>query len=292
MVTFYRRLPRFDYIAPKSIDEALSFLERNKGKAKVIAGGTDVIPKLKRREFEAPEFIVDLKGIPDLDYIHYDNNILRIGALTTIHTVEMSPVIRENFSVLSRAAENIASAQIRNRGTIVGNICNAAPSADMAPALLTLGAKMKLIGEKNEKTVPIEDFFTGPGKTILDNGEIVQEVQVPGMPENSRALYIKLGPRHSMDLAVVGVAVFLIMDGDTCQDIKIGLGAVSPTPMRSMKAENTLRGQKLSDEIIEKASQIASEESRPIDDQRASAEYRRDMVKVLTRRAINMLSAG
>jgi CO/xanthine dehydrogenase FAD-binding subunit len=292
MVTFYRRLPKFDYISPHSMNEAFSLLTTHKGKTKIIAGGTDVIPKLKRREQKTPEYILDLKGIPNLDYIRYNNDVLTIGALTTIHAVETSATIRENFDILLQAAGSMASAQIRNRGTIVGNICNAAPSADMAPALLTLGAKLKLIGEKGEKIVPIEDFFTGPGQTVLSDGEIVQEIQVPKMPDKSRALYIKLEPRHSMDLAVVGVAVLVILNGDTCQDIKIGLGAVSPTPMRAKKAENTLKGQKLNTGIIEKASQTASEESQPIDDQRASAEYRRDMVKVLTMRAINMLRAG
>ena len=292
MVTFYRRLPGFDYISPQSISEALSLLNTHKGVIKIFAGGTDIIPKLKRREQKAPEFLLDMKGIPDLDYIHFNDNMLTIGALTTIHAVETSSIIREHFNVLLQAAGSMASAQIRNRGTIVGNICNAAPSADMAPSLLTLETKVKVMSAKGEKIVRLEDFFTGPGKTVLNEGEIVQEIQVPAMPENSRALYIKLGPRHSMDLAVVGVAVFLIMDGDTCRDIKIGLGAVSPTPLRAIKAESILKGQKLNDEIIEKAAQTASEESQPIDDQRASAEYRRDMVKVLTMRAINTLRAG
>lgn len=274
------------------MSEVLSFLNTHKGKTRIIAGGTDVIPKLKRREHKTPEYIVDLKGIADLDYIYYNNDVLTIGALTTIHAVETSPIIRDHFSVLLQAAASMASPQVRNRGTIVGNICNAAPSADMAPALLTLEAKVKLVSEKGGKIVPLEDFFSGPGKTTLDDGEIVQEIQVPKMPEGSRALYIKLGPRHSMDLAVVGVAVLIILNDAICRDIKIGLGAVSPTPMRAVKAENVLRGQKLNDAIIEKASQIASEESQPIDDQRASAEYRRDMVKVLTTRAITTLRAG
>jgi CO/xanthine dehydrogenase FAD-binding subunit len=292
MITFYRRLPGFDYISPHSMSEAFSFLNMHKGVTKVFAGGTDIIPKLKRREQKTPEYLLDLKGIPNLNYIHFNNNVLTIGALTTVHAVETSSIIHEHFSVLRQAAESMASAQIRNRGTIVGNICNAAPSADMAPSLLTLDTKVKVTGEKGEKIVPLEKFFTGPGKTVLKDGEIVQEIQVPAMPENSRALYIKLGPRHSMDLAVVGVAVFLIMNGNTCREIKIALGAVSPTPVRAIKAEAILKGQKLNDEIIEKAAQTALEESQPIDDQRASAEYRQDMVKVLTMRAINMLRAG
>ncbi|MCX6011075.1 MAG: FAD binding domain-containing protein [Chloroflexi bacterium] len=146
MVTFYRRLPEFQYRAPKTIDEALSLLSQYKEKARLIAGGTDVIPQLKRREGKAPQYIIDLKAIPNLDYINYDaDNGLSIGALATIKAVTESPIIRDKFGVLCQAAESMASPQVRNRGTIAGNICNAVPSADTAPALLTLNAKLKLV---------------------------------------------------------------------------------------------------------------------------------------------------
>ena len=288
MVTFYRRLPKFNYLAPKTMDEALSLLSQHKGKAKVIAGGTDLVPKMKRREIKASEYIIDLKCIPNLNYIRYDESSgLTLGALTTIHAVEASPIIQEKFSVLFQAAESIGSTQVRNRGTIAGNICNAVPSADTAPALLTTQAKLKLISQKGERTVNIEDFFTGPNETVLSDGEILQEIQVPNLPPNSKGRYLKLAPRRSMDLAIVGVAVVVVPEDGICKDIRIALGAVAPTPIRVKKAEDTLKGQGFNDEVIERAAQIAAEESHPIDDHRASAEYRRDMVKVLTRRAIN-----
>jgi len=288
MVTFYRRLPKFDYLAPKTMDEALSLLSQHKGKAKVIAGGTDLVPKMKRREIKASEYIIDLKCIPNLNYIRYDESSgLTLGALTTIHAVEASPIIQEKFSVLFQAAESIGSTQVRNRGTIAGNICNAVPSADTAPALLTTQAKLKLVSQKGERTVNIEDFFTGPNETVLSDGEILQEIQVPNLPPNSKGRYLKLAPRRSMDLAIVGVAVVVVPEDGICKDIRIALGAVAPTPIRVKKAEDTLKGQGFNDEVIERAAQIAAEESHPIDDHRASAEYRRDMVKVLTRRAIN-----
>jgi CO/xanthine dehydrogenase FAD-binding subunit len=287
MVTFYRRLPKFDYLEPDTIDEALSMLSQYKGRAKVIAGGTDILPKLKRREIKAPEYIIDLKGIPNLDYIKYDEvGGLRLGALVTIHAVETSPIVQERFGVLFQAAESMASTQVRNRGTIAGNLCNAVPSADTAPALLTLEASLKLASQKGERIVNIEDFFTGPNETVLTNEEILQEIHVPNLPPHSRGRYLKLTPRRSMDLAIVGVAVVVTAEDGICNDIRIALGAVAPTPIRARRAEDIVRGQKLSDEVIERTARIAAEECRPISDHRASAEYRCDMVEVLTKQAI------
>jgi carbon-monoxide dehydrogenase medium subunit len=292
MVVYHRRLPRFEYLVPQTVAEALSLLSRYKGKAKVIAGGTDVIPKLKRRETKAPEYIIDLKGLAGLDYIKYgEAKGLALGALVTIHAVETSPIIQQKFNVLFQAAQSMASAQVRNRGTIAGNICNAVPSADTAPALLTLEAKLKLVSQKTERIVNIEDFFTGPNETVLTDAEILQEIQVPNLTPNSRGVYLKLTPRRAMDLAIVGVAVLVILDGASCKDIRIALGAVAPTPIRAKQAEATIRGQRFSDTLVERAAEIAAAESSPIDDHRASAEYRREMVKVLTRRAIQQAAS-
>jgi CO/xanthine dehydrogenase FAD-binding subunit len=287
MVTFYRRLPRFEYLEPHTMDEALSLLSQHKGRAKVIAGGTDLLPKLKRREISAPEYIIDLKGIPDLGYIKYDDGGgLRLGALVTIHAVEASPVVQERYGVLSQAVESMASTQVRNRGTIAGNLCNAVPSADTAPALLTLEASLKLASPEGERMVNIADFFTGPNETVLTDEEILQEIQVPNLPPHSGGSYQKLTPRRSMDLAVVGVAAVVVAEDGVCSDIRIALGAVAPTPMRARRAEDIVRGQKLTEEVTNRAAQIASEQCRPIDDHRASAQYRCDMVEVLTKRAI------
>jgi CO/xanthine dehydrogenase FAD-binding subunit len=287
MVTFYRRLPKFDYLKPSTIDEALSLFSQYKGRAKVIAGGTDLLPKLKRREIQVPEYLIDLKGIPDLDYIEHDEDGgLRLGALATIHAVESSPIVRERFGVLFQAAQSMASTQVRNRGTIAGNLCNAVPSADTAPALLTLEASLKLISQEGERIVNLEDFFTGPNETVLGDGEMLQEIRVPNLPPHSRGSYQKLTPRRSMDLAIVGVAAVVVAEDGICKDIRIALGAVAPTPIRARRAEEIIRGQKLSDEVIERAAQIGAGECHPIDDHRASARYRCDMVEVLTKRAI------
>jgi CO/xanthine dehydrogenase FAD-binding subunit len=287
MVTFHRRLPKFDYLEPSTIDEALSLLSQYKGRAKVIAGGTDILPKLKRREIKAPEYIIDLKGIPGLDYIEYDEvGGLSLGALVTIHAVETSPIVQERFGVLFQAVESMASAQVRNRGTVAGNLCNAVPSADTAPALLTLEASLKLTSQKGERIVNVEDFFTGPHETVLTDEEILQEIRVPNLPPHSRGRYLKLTPRKSMDLAIVGVAAVVVVEDGICNDIRIALGAVAPTPIRARRAENMIKGQELSDEVVEGAAKIAAEECHPISDHRASAGYRCDMVKVLTKSAI------
>jgi CO/xanthine dehydrogenase FAD-binding subunit len=286
MTTFYRRLPKFNYLAPATLDEALSLLAQYKSKARVIAGGTDLVPKLKRREVKAPEYVIDLKGIPGLDKIRQDIGGLTIGALVTIGVVESSPLIQQKFAILAQAAQSMASPQVRNRGTIAGNICNAVPSADSAPALLTLGARLKLISRKGERTINIEDFFTGPNRTALTDEEILLEIKIPDMPPKSKGVYLKLSPRRAMDLAIVGVAVVVVPEDGICKDIRIALGAVAPTPLRTMKAETVLKGQKFNDNLIEKAAKAAAAEASPIDDHRASAEYRRDMVEVLVKRAI------
>lgn len=293
MVTFYRRLPKFDFVAPRSLDEALSLLARYEGKAKVIAGGTDVIPKLKRRQIGDIDCIIDLKAIPGLDYIRYDNvGGLSIGPLATIRSVERSMLIRERFPILSQAAESMASPQVRNRGTVAGNICNAVPSADMAPALLALEANVTLVSQKGSRTVNIEDFFVGPNQTVLARDELLNEIRIQNLPPSYSGKYLKLMPRRAMDLAIVGVAVLVSRENGICRDIRIALGAVSPTPVRARGAESIIKGKSLSDDLVDRVSQAAAMECSPISDHRASAEYRVEMVKVLTRRAIRHLTFG
>lgn len=289
MVTFYRRLPKFDYIKPKSMDEALDLLgESNNRDVKVYAGGTDVIPRLKSRLIQTPRVLIDLKGIPDLDYIeHNEKDGLRIGALATISSVAHSPLVKENFWMLSQSAGSIASTQVQNRGTIVGNICNAVPSADSAPALLCLGAKLSCASSRGERTIDIEDFFTGPNQTALNPDELVKEIRIPNMPFQGKGTYIKLSPRSRMDLAVVGVGAMIVQDKGLIQDVRIALGAVAPTPMRAKRAEDVLKGEKVHAKTVLKAAETASAESKPIDDHRASAEYRKMMVEALVKRAIN-----
>jgi carbon-monoxide dehydrogenase medium subunit len=292
MAVFYRRLPRFEYLIPRTLEEALSALKKHKGSAKVFAGGTDVIPQLKRREIPIPKIVIDLKGISGLDKITYDENLgLSIGPLTTIAEVMESAVVMQRFPSLFQAASSIGSAQVRNRGTFAGNICTAVPSADSAPALLTLEARIKIKGPKKERTVPISKFFTGPRTTVLKADEILVEISVPAPARSSRGVYLKLSPRHSMDLAIVGVAVNGVNEKGICKDVKIALGAVAPTPIRAPMAEKMLKGQRITPELIDEAARNAITQCSPIDDHRASQEYRCDMIYAMTRRALNQVFA-
>ncbi len=290
MTTFYRRLPRVEYVQPGSLTEALALLSQYKGTAKPFAGGTDLIPQIKRRELPAPKLFVDLKGIPGLDAIAYDaSKGLTIGALAPITSVERSPLVRQYYPILSQALITLACPQVRNRATITGNICSAVPSADSAPGLLVLEATLKLVSQKGERVVPIAQFFTGPRETILADDELVTEIHIPSLPPKYKGIYVKLSPRKSMDLAVVGVAALVVRDGDVCKDVRIALGAVAPTPLRAQKAESALIGKKITDDATIGAARAASTECSPIDDHRASAEYRCDMVYVLTRRALTQI---
>lgn len=288
MVIFYRRLPKFDYIKPNSQEDLFQLLSENK-RSSVYAGGTDLIPKLKKRQIETPDVLIDLKGLKELDYIDLKDGILRIGALSTIYSVATSDVIMKRFNVLSQAARSIAAFQIQNRGTIVGNICNAVPSADSAPALLVLEAKVNIKKKGSERKVNIDEFFIGPNKTVIEKDEIATEIEIPEQAPQAKGIYYKLSTRGKMDLAVVGVAVLLSKENGKLSDIKIGLGAVAPTPIRAKKAENILKGEKITKGLIDEVAKIASEEASPIDDHRASALYRKLMIEALVKRAIGRL---
>ena len=278
---------RYEYMMPVTIEEAIGLLAEHNGKAKVIAGGTDLVLQM-RNKIKKAEYVIDISGIPTLDYIKYDKKQgLSIGALTTVRDVEKSTELARKYPVLCQAAGRLGSVAIRNVGTIGGNLCNASPSAENAPALIGLSAKIKIAGPNDERVIPVEDFFVGPGQTVLKNEEVMTEIQVPTPQPNTVGVYLKHAIRGSIDLAIVGVAVIAELDGKFCRDIKIVLGAVGPTPMRARGAEEIVNGNKIDNAVIEKCAQAASEESRPITDVRASAEYRKEMVKVLVKNGIN-----
>jgi carbon-monoxide dehydrogenase medium subunit len=277
----------FQYLEPSSTKEAISLLVKHKDEPKVIAGGTDLVVQMRNRVVK-PQYIVNIGFIPGLDYVSYEKkNGLRIGTLTTIRALEKSSEIRQKHPVIAKAASQLGSVAIRNVATLGGNLCNAAPSADMAPALLALSAKAKIVGPTGKKVVLLEDFFTGPGRTILRTGELLIEVQVPLSPPRTGGVYLKHTIRRAMDLAIVGVAAVITLATDgVCRDAKIALGAVAPTPIRARHAEAVIINKVIDEVLIRKCAGAAAEEVRPISDVRASAEYRREMVKVLTRYAI------
>lgn len=278
----------FEYLEPTSVSEGISLLAKYSGEAKVIAGGTDLLVKMKQGK-ESPQYVIDLKSIPGLDYINYDSEEgLRLGALVTIRALEQSTEVHQRYPAISQAASRLGHVAVRNIATLGGNLCNAVPSADMAPALVGLSARAKIVSPGGERVVPLEDFFTGPGDTVLKKGELLVEIQVPVPLLNTRGIYLKHSMRGTFDLAIVNVAVVVTLEpeDEVCKDIKIVLGAVAPTPMRAKRAEAVIKGKRIEDKVIEEAAQIASEQARPISDVRASAEYRKEMVKVFTRRAI------
>lgn len=280
-------LPKFEYLAPKTVEEACSMLFQYGKKARILAGGTDLLVKMKDREF-TPQYLIGLKGISSLDYIDYDEmDGLTIGALASNQSIASSAVMQQKFGMLAQAASMIGTPQIRNLGTIGGNLCNAAPSADTAAPLIALDAKAKLVSRRRERTISLGQFCVCPGETCLQADELLTEIQVPKLPPRTGCAYIKLFSRGSVDIATVGVAVRLTLTDDgTCKDARVVLGAVAPTPMRAKLAEAAVIGTKIKDKVIEQAAQAASEEASPISDVRSSAEYRREMVKVLTRRAL------
>lgn len=278
----------FGYQKVFTLEEAFRLLGQYPDKAMVLAGGTDLLVKIRHSTL-SPELLIDIKEIPGLDEIRYDPALgLQIGALASIHRLETSAVIKEKYGVIAQAAGSLAALQVRTRATLGGNLCNVSPHGDMAPCLLSLGARVKIAGKKEDRLIPLEEFFVGPGITDLRPGEILVAVQLPLPLPFTGCTYIKHSIRRAMDPAVVAVAVALSADSERveCREVKIALGAVGPIPLRAKRAENRLRGQKLDNFSISEVSRIASEEVQPVSDIRASGEYRREMVRVITERAL------
>lgn len=281
------RLPKFEYFNPETIEGACALLSRYKEKAKILAGGTDLLVKMKQ-DIARPQYLISLNKIGNLRYIDYDGRGgLRVGAGTTLSELAASPVISEKSGILVQAVRTLASRQIRNMATIGGNLCNASPAADTAPALICLSSQVKIASSTGERVIPLEEFFIGPGRTALGSDELLTEIQIPNPPPRTAGAYFKLSAREK-DMATVGVAAVITLDsqGTTCKDVKIALGAVAPTAIRSRKAEGVLKGKAIREEVIQESAEAAAEEAQPISDIRSTADYRREMVKVLTKRAI------
>jgi aerobic carbon-monoxide dehydrogenase medium subunit len=275
----------FEYLEPQSIQQALEWLNAHRGRARILAGGTDLYLRLRKGVF-LPDYVIDLKRVPGLDYITPNRGGgAQIGPAALQDDVARSSLMQQLYPALAEAASWVGSIQTRNRATVVGNVCNASPAADTAPALLSYGAQVKIASAQGERTIPLEEFFVGPGKTALRDNELVAEIILPAPQPHTGAAFFRR-TRTAMDIAVVCGAAMLQFTNGTCQNARIALGAVGPIPLRAARAEAVLRGQKLTDQVVEEASRIASEEARPIDDVRSTAEYRREMVRVLTRRGL------
>jgi carbon-monoxide dehydrogenase medium subunit len=277
---------RFDYIAPKSVDEALAALARGGRDARIMAGGTDLLVKIRHRMLY-PRLIVSLKQIDGLDVITFDKKSgLTIGATALLADVAAHPDILRHYPTVAAAAGSTANVQVRNMGTVVGNLCNASPSADNIPTLMALGAQVVIAGPTGSRRVALDQFFRGPGITALETGEIVTAITVPLPPSGSGTAYHSLSQRGKLDCSAVGVGTMVVMDGQRCADVRLVVGACAPVPMRTRGAEKMLIGRQMTDALIRKAAQAASQETSPITDVRASAPYRWKMVTVLTIRAL------
>ena len=322
------RLPKFEYLAPETVKEACSLLSQYKGEAKPIAGGTDLLIGMKHRVV-TPSYLVSLEHIPNLDYINQDGKEgVRIGVLTTLHALETSPIIQEKFPILAQAANRVASPQIRNRGTIGGNICldvrcwyynqsrswrrsrppcyktggdrcyvvkggnrcYALFSADTVPALIGLGAKIKVAGSGGERLIALDEFYTGVGETvvILQPDELLTEVQVPNQPPHTGGIYLKHSLREAVDFGIVGVAAMITLDAEnrTCIGARIAFSGISSAPIRALKAEGELQGKEIENDLIGKAAEVAVKEATPIVPIGASVSYKRRMVEVFVKRAV------
>jgi aerobic carbon-monoxide dehydrogenase medium subunit len=275
-----------EYFEPKTVSETLSLLERYGEEAKVIAGGTDVMVDIKFKE--EPGSLVNIKKLPGMTGIRENGGSVRIGALTSIRELETSALVREKLPVLWEASHQFASLQVRNTATIGGNICRASPSGETLAPLLVLEATGKCVFANGDKSQPFTSFFQGPGKSVLGAKGLLTEIEIPYPAAGSKSVYLKHAVRGAMDIAMVGVAVMITADAakNTMQDVRIGLGAVAPTPVRAPKTEALLRGKTLTAALLKEGAALAASESSPISDQRSSAENRRWIVEALTRRGL------
>jgi len=279
------RLPHFEHVAPKTLDQACFLLAEHPKEALALAGGTDLLVKMKQRRI-VPRYVVNLKAISGIDYITYDESDgLHIGALTTIQSLKNSVTVRRHCKLLAQAAGVESSIQIRNVATLGGNIANASPAADAPLSLIALEASVVLTRVGGQREVPLENLFVGPGKTVLQPGEIISEIHVPPLPPRTGGAYLKHAIRRT-DIAIVSVAAVVRLGQDVCDDAKIALGSVAPTAFRTKRAEQLLTGKRITDELTGEAARLAMEESRPIDDIRGYAGYRMKTVFDITRQAI------
>ena len=282
-------MPNFDYEAPTSLADALKLLARP-GEVRPLAGGTDIIDQLKGNRRNA-DLVVDMKRIPELLELSMNGSGLRIGSAVSCTEVHKFTAERGSYPALSESAALIGSVHIQNRASVGGNVCNAAPSADTIPALLVHEAIAHTAGASGgEREIPLIDFFAGPGQTVLQRGEILKELVLPAPSENTASAYLRFIPRNEMDIAVAGVGSLLEIDRSSMlvKKARIALASVAPTPVRAYAAENSLEGSVIDAEAIEQAAEISVEAAVPITDVRGSAEYRKELVKVLTRRTLNI----
>lgn len=276
----------FEYDAPATLDEAIALLEKHGDEAKILAGGHSLIPMMKLR-FASPEHLIDINNIPGLSYIKEEDGYLKIGAMTRESELEESELIRSTYPIFTDASKLIADPQVRNMGTIGGNIAHGDAANDHPAVMLALRAEVIATGPGGKRAIPIDEFFFGFYMTALQPNEILTEIRIPSLSAGSGTAYHKL-ERKVGDYATAGVAVNISVDADgVCQSAGIGLTNVNATPLRAARSEEALIGKKLTEETIAAAAQAASEDCNPSADLRGDVEYKRSMVRVLVKRMIN-----
>jgi len=273
-------LGKVEVYTPRSLREALTELSHADEDVKIIAGGTDLIIQLKDRLRHASR-LINIYGLDELRYIRMDDGYVKIGALTTYTDIIRSPITTRHAPLLVESSRTIGGVQMQNRGTIGGNFGNASPAADSLPPLYALDAVVTLASLSGSREVPVEEFMLGPRKTVLRADEIITEVKFRAMDDSQKGVFLKLGLRESNAISVVSVAIWGSIAGSTFEEVRIALGAVAPTVVRSRSAEHMLVGKPWSDELFKKAAHEASKSAKPISDIRGSAEYRLEMVKSL-----------
>ena len=274
----------FEYFAPKTTEKAVSLLSQYGNRARVIAGGTDLLVGIKMGKIQ-PDYLVNITTIAGIDRLHASKNGFTIGAGCTFYQLENSSLVEGKYGALYEAARSVSSVQIKNMGTIGGNLCNASPASDTAPPLLVLGARANIQKPGAERQIPLEDFFVGPGEAALSEDEILTGVELPLLSSGTGSAFIKIG-RVGADLAKINVAVFIKRNRDSCKECRIALGSVAKTPLRTKKAEAMMKGEMFNDELVETVAQKASEEISPITDVRSTKEYRREVARLITKKAL------
>lgn len=278
-------LPRFEFHEPQTLEDACRLMGELGEKARPLAGGTDLLVNMKKKIL-APEHLVSLGRIEPLGELRAENGGLRLGAGLTAAEIAESPEVRNRFPALAEGASRLGSPLIRNLATVAGNLASARPAADFPPPLIAYGARVVVRNALGENTLPLEELFRGPGTTSLAPDDLLEAVQLDAPEERSGAAYIKLGVRQTLEISLVNVAAHLALENKTIRKARVVLGSVAPTPMRASSAEKALIGESPSPALFAKAAEAAAADAKPIDDFRASAAYRRDMVRALTRRAL------
>ena len=277
----------FDFVSAENADQAVSLLSEHGPNVIVLAGGTDILVDLKHAKHD-PDVVVDITRAEDLKGIEVNDGGLRIGALVTHTQIMDDPYIQENFPALVHAAHTIGAVQTRNLGTLGGNLVTCVPSMDSGPALMALEAEVTVAGPDGTRRMGLEEFFVGPRKTVLEHNEVLLDVIIPRKNLGKPTDFLKFGLRKGQALALVNAASALwVGEGNTFKDVKISLGAVAPTVIRAAAAEDFLEGREITPENMAEAGRLAVEDAKPIDDFRASASYRRDLIAVLTKRTLD-----